>query len=76
MGFRFRRSLRIFPGVHLNFSKSGVSLSIGGAPLTFNWGRKGGTVTGSVPGTGASYSEHLGPSRHHRSNAQSQDGDP
>jgi hypothetical protein len=28
-GFRFRRRLRLFPGVRLNFSKSGVSTSIG-----------------------------------------------
>ena len=59
MGFRFHRSIRLFPGVHLNISKSGVSLSIGGAPFTFNWGRRGETVTTSLPGSGLSYRKRL-----------------
>jgi hypothetical protein len=55
MGFRFHRSVRLLPGVRLNFSKSGVSTSIGtrGAWLTF--GRKGTRTTVGLPGTGISY---------------------
>jgi hypothetical protein len=30
MGFRFRRSVRLFPGVRVNFSGSGIGTSIGG----------------------------------------------
>jgi hypothetical protein len=30
MGFRYRRSVKILPGVKLNFSKSGVSTTVGG----------------------------------------------
>jgi hypothetical protein len=55
MGFRFRRSIRVLPGVRLNVSKSGVSTSIGsrGAWLTF--GRKGTRATLGIPGTGLGY---------------------
>lgn len=55
MGFRFHRSLKILPGVRLNFSKSGVSTSVGvrGAHVTFGHGHVRETV--GVPGTGISY---------------------
>ena len=38
MGFSFRKSFRILPGVHINLSKSGPSLSIGlpGASVSVN----------------------------------------
>jgi hypothetical protein len=55
MGFRFRRTVRLFPGLRLNVSKSGVSASVGtrGAWLTF--GRNGTRTTVGLPGTGISY---------------------
>lgn len=59
MGFRFRRVLTLLPGVHLNISKGGISLSVGGAPITFNFGRSQSRVTTSLPGTGLSYEERL-----------------
>jgi len=57
MGFRFNRTVRLFPGLRLNVSKSGVSASIGtrGAWLTF--GRKGTRTTVGLPGTGVSYTQ-------------------
>jgi len=59
MGFRFRRTLRLIPGLRLNLSKSGVSASVGtrGAWLTF--GRRGPRATVGIPGTGISYTEIL-----------------
>ncbi|MHB8721977.1 MAG: DUF4236 domain-containing protein [Steroidobacteraceae bacterium] len=47
MGFRFRRSVKILPGIRLNFGKRGVSTSIGvrGAHITF-----GGTGTRTTVG--------------------------
>lgn len=56
MGLRFNRRIRLFPGVRLNLSKSGVSTSIGrpGAWLTF--GKRGTRATIGVPGSGLSYS--------------------
>ena len=57
MGLRFRKSLRIMPGVRLNFSKSGVSTSLGGRGATINIGPKGTRYTVGLPGTGLSFSE-------------------
>jgi Protein of unknown function (DUF4236) len=31
MGLRFQRRIRVLPGVHLNLSRSGVGVSIGGS---------------------------------------------
>ena len=57
MGLRFRRRIKIFPGVWFNLSKSGISTSIGGKGLTVNLkGGKAKTTVG-LPGTGLSYSE-------------------
>ena len=56
MGFRFRRSVRIIPGIRLNFSKSGISTSIGGRGATINFSKRGTKTTVGLPGTGLSYS--------------------
>ena len=66
MGVRFHRSITIFPGVRLNLSKSGVSLSIGSAPFTFNIGKRGEQVTTSLPGTGLSWIKRFGGGRSDR----------
>jgi hypothetical protein len=47
--------VKLFPGVRLNLSKSGVSTSIGGKGGTINIGPKGTTATVGIPGTGLSY---------------------
>ena len=59
MGFRFRRSIRIAPGIHLNIGKSGLSTSIGGKGATINIGERGTRGTVGLPGTGISYSEKI-----------------
>ncbi len=58
MSFRFYRRIPIFPGVWLNISKTGFSVTIGrrGARLTL--GRTGATGSVGLPGTGASYRKH------------------
>lgn len=55
MGLRLRQNLRLFPGVRLNFSKSGVSLSAGPKGATTNISTRGVRETLGVPGTGISY---------------------
>ena len=60
MGWRFRRTIRILPGVRLNLSKSGVSTSLGGPGATVNLGKRGARATFGLPGTGISYSTKLG----------------
>lgn len=59
MGFRFRKSIRLFPGVRINLSKGGVSASVGRPGATINIGRKGVRGTVGLPGSGLSYSEML-----------------
>lgn len=59
MGVRLRWRFRVAPGVHLNVSKSGLSMSLGGAPATLNIGRRGLKGTISAPGTGLSYSKDI-----------------
>ena len=61
MGFNFRKSIKILPGVKLNISKKGMSsVSVGGKGATLNV-RKDGNVKGTVgiPGSGMSYTETL-----------------
>jgi hypothetical protein len=55
MGFRFRRSIRLLPGIRLNIGKRGVSTSVGvrGAHVTVGHGQVRETV--GLPGTGLSY---------------------
>src|SRR6185437_13741560 len=60
MGWRFRKSFQVIPGLRLNLSRSGLSASIGGAPFTVNIGPHGVRGTASIPGTGISYHEHFG----------------
>lgn len=55
MGIRFRKSISIAPGLRINLSKSGPSLSIGRPGATFNVGPKGTRTTVGAPGTGISY---------------------
>ncbi len=56
MGWRFRRSIRIAPGIRLNVGRHGVtSLSLGGKGVTMNLSKRGTKTTYSLPGTGLSY---------------------
>ncbi|WP_415644125.1 DUF4236 domain-containing protein [Sphingomonas antarctica] len=59
MGFRFRRSFRLFPGLRFNLSKGGVSTSIGIPGATVNVGKNGVRGTVGIPGSGLSYSDML-----------------
>ena len=63
MGFRFTRRLSIIPGLRVNLSKSGASLSLGhrGAWLTIG-GRRGARVSIALPGTGLYWVEQIPPS--------------
>ncbi|WP_063669698.1 DUF4236 domain-containing protein [Aliivibrio fischeri] len=59
MGFKFRKRIKIAPGININISKSGVSTSIGKPGATINIGKKGVKATVGVPGSGFSYSQNL-----------------
>lgn len=64
MGFRFRKRIKILPGLYINLSKSGASASVGTKGATVNIGKNGVRGTVGIPGTGISYSENLTPSAH------------
>lgn len=67
MGFRFRRTIRVLPGVRLNLSKSGVSTSFGPRGLTVTTGHGRTRTTVGVPGTGVSYTSSKAATRSARS---------
>lgn len=58
MGFRFRKSVKVAPGVRLNLGKksAGISVGVKGAGVSIN-SKTGITSHVSIPGTGLSYTE-------------------
>lgn len=57
MGWRFYKRLTVVPGLRLNLSRSGVSVSIGHRGLWYTAGARGQRVTAGLPGTGIFYTE-------------------
>ncbi|WP_373429818.1 DUF4236 domain-containing protein [Acinetobacter gerneri] len=57
MGFNFRKSFKIAPGIRLNVGKKGFSsVSVGGKGARVSIGKKGTRTTVGLPGSGLSYS--------------------
>lgn len=63
MSFRFWRRIKVAPGITLNLSKRGPSVSFGprGAKLTL--GSSGARATAGIPGTGLFYTRRIGSSK-------------
>jgi hypothetical protein len=59
MSWRFRQSFKLFPGVKINLSKSGLSTTIGSGPLHLNVGSRGLLGTASIPSSGLSFRKTL-----------------
>ena len=57
MGMRFWRRIRIAPGLTLNLSKSGGSLSVGPRGAKYTIGSRGRRATVGIPGTGLFYTQ-------------------
>ena len=55
MGLRFFKRIRIAPGLSLNMSKSGPSISFGPRGMKYTVGPRGTRQTFGLPGTGLSY---------------------
>lgn len=55
MPSRFYRRIRIAPGVKLNLSKRGASVSVGGRGADFTIGTSGARESVGIPGTGLGY---------------------
>jgi len=59
--FRFRRTIKVAPGVRLNVGKTGISTTVGVDGAKVTTGKRGTTTTVGVPGSGLSYSERSEP---------------
>lgn len=59
MAFRFRKSIKIAPGVRLNLGKRSASVSVGGKGLRYTAGTKGDHITAGIPGSGLSYTKKV-----------------
>jgi hypothetical protein len=59
MGFRFRKSIKILPGLRLNLSRSGVSANIGVRGANISVGPRGTYVNAGIPGSGVSYRDRI-----------------
>lgn len=57
---RFRKSIRLAPGLRINLSRSGVSTTFGGRGASVNIGKRGTRATVGIPGTGLSFRQQLG----------------
>jgi Protein of unknown function (DUF4236)/Bacterial SH3 domain len=62
VGWRFRRTVKILPGVRLNISRSGISTTLGPNGASINLGKRGTRTTVGIPGTGISHSSLMSPS--------------
>lgn len=67
MGFRFRKSVKVAPGVRLNIGKKSAGVSIGGkgGGVSIN-SKTGATARVSAPGTGVSYTSKVSSKRENR----------
>lgn len=52
MALKFRKRIRIAPGVRINLSKSGISTTVGPRGASVNVGKKGAYLNTGIPGTG------------------------
>lgn len=59
MPVRIRKSINIFPGVKLNFSKGGVSFTVGTKGYHLNFSKRGVRQTVGLPGSGISESDYI-----------------
>ena len=59
MSFRFRKSIKLLPGLKINLTHKGISsASIGKPGASLNIGKKGTRTSVGIPGTGLSYSKY------------------
>lgn len=70
MGLRFRKSIKICKGVRVNFSKSGISYTLGVKGASVSVGKKGAYLNAGIPGTGIYSRERIGGSSTRTSSPQ------
>lgn len=57
---RFRRRTKILPGVYLNFSKTGISTTVGPRGANVNLGKQGAFLNTGIPGSGLYNRKRIG----------------
>ncbi|MDB5098190.1 MAG: hypothetical protein JWM80_2611 [Cyanobacteria bacterium RYN_339] len=63
MPLNFRKRIRLFPGITLNYNGTGMTLTVGIPGFHMTFGPRGTRATASIPGTGVSYTKQ---NRHKR----------
>jgi Protein of unknown function (DUF4236) len=77
MGFSYRKSFKLAPGVRMTVSKSGIGYSVGGKGVRVTKRARGGVQTTlHAPGTGLSYSASTSTGTRKRSKPQPSDSPP
>lgn len=71
MAMRFRKSLKLAPGLRLNISKKGASVRVGPKNAGYTAGTSGQRVSASIPGTGVSFSSKVGKRKSDNQNTNS-----
>lgn len=59
MPIRIRKTFTLFPGVRVNLSKGGMSVSVGRKGFTLNFSKHGVRQTTGLPGSGISHTSYL-----------------
>lgn len=59
MPVRFRRTFTLFPGVKVNVSKGGMSVTVGRKGFHLNFSKHGVRQTTGLPGSGISHTSYL-----------------
>jgi hypothetical protein len=59
MPVRFRRTFTLFPGVKVNVSKGGMSITVGRKGFHLNFSKHGVRQTTGLPGSGLSHTSYL-----------------
>ncbi|VED43306.1 Uncharacterised protein (plasmid) [Raoultella terrigena] len=72
MGFRFRKSINIIPGVRINLSNGAPSLSVGPRGASLSFGKRGTYANLGLPGTGLSYRTRIDRTVRERQNSRTQ----
>lgn len=52
MAWRYRKSVKLFPGVRINISNRGISTTVGVKGLSVNYSKRGTYLNTGIPGTG------------------------
>lgn len=70
MAVRFRKSVKIMPGVKVNFSSSGTSMTLGPKGFTTTYGKRGKYRNVGIPGTGISTRYKVGGKKRRKKNVK------